>query len=325
MIESMQHISNDSIAKSLDIGQVVTICQEVFCRMAENQGEVCSPKKLSMPLPGNGDQAMKWLNAMPAYIMTEGVAGIKWVNVCSTNQKYDMPTTSGLVVLNDLANGRPLALLDGTLITHYRTAATVTLAARLYAPRNSQVMTLIGPGEEGLYCSMFLLKYFNIKRINVLSRSKKSFENFKGVINKYCSNFININRINDLCESVAQSDIILSATTAMRPLLDESCFNLSCKQDQFICGLTAFNDIAPSLLNLVDNVVFDDGQCARARIEEVSNLDLNNTNISAVYSLSEGFPSKTINGINFYLPIGIAAMDIAIAFHYYKINNMLTP
>ncbi len=52
-----------------------------------------------------------------------------------------------MCVLFDGTNGRPLAAMDGTEITHWRTAAGSALGAKLLAPPNPETLLCVGAGE----------------------------------------------------------------------------------------------------------------------------------------------------------------------------------
>jgi ornithine cyclodeaminase/alanine dehydrogenase-like protein (mu-crystallin family) len=58
-----------------------------------------------------------------------------------------MPAVQAVCVLFDGSDGRPLATIDGTAITHWRTAADSALGATFLAPPNPEVLLVVGAGE----------------------------------------------------------------------------------------------------------------------------------------------------------------------------------
>jgi ornithine cyclodeaminase/alanine dehydrogenase-like protein (mu-crystallin family) len=58
-----------------------------------------------------------------------------------------MPAVQAVCVLFDGSNGRPLAVIDGTAITHWRTAADSALGAKFLAPENPEILLAVGAGE----------------------------------------------------------------------------------------------------------------------------------------------------------------------------------
>jgi ornithine cyclodeaminase len=58
-----------------------------------------------------------------------------------------LPAVQAVCVLFDGGDGRPLAVMDGTEITYWRTAADSALGAKLLAPPNPETMLVVGAGE----------------------------------------------------------------------------------------------------------------------------------------------------------------------------------
>ena len=100
------------------------------------------PPKVYLPLPQhNGD-----FRAMPAY--QEPYASLKWVNVHPNNPQKGLPTVMATILLNRAENAVPLAIMEGTRITAYRTGAMGALASKYLARKNSQVLGLVGSGVQ---------------------------------------------------------------------------------------------------------------------------------------------------------------------------------
>jgi ornithine cyclodeaminase len=57
-----------------------------------------------------------------------------------------LPAVQAVCVVFDGSDGRPLAVLDGTEITYWRTAADSALGAKFLAPANLEVMLVVGAG-----------------------------------------------------------------------------------------------------------------------------------------------------------------------------------
>ena len=58
-----------------------------------------------------------------------------------------LPAVQAVCVLFDGADGRPLAVIDGTEVTYWRTAANSGLGARLLAPPDPQTLLVVGAGQ----------------------------------------------------------------------------------------------------------------------------------------------------------------------------------
>lgn len=127
------------VGKLIDAATVTETVEAVF--RAFGQGEAHMPAKVYLNVP-EGD-----FRAMPAYI--PGAAGVKWINVHTKNpERGTLPTVMGLILYNDPETGRPLALIDGTLITKYRTGAAAAVAARHLARPGARTLGLVGCGGQ---------------------------------------------------------------------------------------------------------------------------------------------------------------------------------
>jgi alanine dehydrogenase len=86
---------------------------------------------------------------MPGYLPGADVLGAKLVSIFPGNAGGRWPTHQAVIVLFDPATGAPLALLDGTVLTAERTAATSAVATGLLADPGTEVLAVLGTGVQG--------------------------------------------------------------------------------------------------------------------------------------------------------------------------------
>ncbi len=103
------------------------------------------------PKPGIHPSGDAFIHAMPGYLPRKNVGGIKWVSGFASNYKYGLPTITGIIVLNDMETGLPLAVMDGGYITNVRTAAASAVAAKYLANPEARVLGIVGAGIQGRY------------------------------------------------------------------------------------------------------------------------------------------------------------------------------
>lgn len=90
------------------------------------------------------------MHAMPAWVPAKGACGIKWAECFPDNyERYRLPQTSGLMVLNCPETGWPLCVLDAIWITAKRTPAVSALACEFLARKDTQVLGIAGAGVQG--------------------------------------------------------------------------------------------------------------------------------------------------------------------------------
>ncbi|MGH2941902.1 MAG: 2,3-diaminopropionate biosynthesis protein SbnB [Solirubrobacteraceae bacterium] len=110
--------------------------------------------------PANGHIADRII-AMPAHIGEPAVSGLKWIG-----SKHDNPRVAGLerasavIVLNDPRTNYPIGILEGSLISAWRTAAVTCLAAEHLARDGFTDIAVVGCGVVGRTHVAALLEQF---------------------------------------------------------------------------------------------------------------------------------------------------------------------
>ena len=114
--------------------------------------------------------------AMPAYLGGRfHIAGQKFYGSNSHNQALGLPRSILMVTLSDVDTGAPKAIMSANLLSAMRTGAMPAMAATYLANKDSEVLSLLGPGvinKCALMCYMEVLP--NIKKIKIRGSSSKS-------------------------------------------------------------------------------------------------------------------------------------------------------
>ncbi|MBN2203470.1 MAG: ornithine cyclodeaminase family protein [Thermoleophilia bacterium] len=110
----------------------------------KGRGAVVMPPKTSLHGP---DRA--FCQVLSAWLPESSALGVKWVTIFPANAAKGLPAVGGLVVLSDASTGSPQAILDGGVITAWRTGASAALAARYLARPDIDCVGLLGCGVQG--------------------------------------------------------------------------------------------------------------------------------------------------------------------------------
>ena len=87
------------------------------------------------------------LIAHTAYVgLGSPVGGVKWIPGHKDNPPKGLPRAIATLILTDPSDASPLAIMDGTLISLSRTAASAALGAQLLARGGARSLALIGAG-----------------------------------------------------------------------------------------------------------------------------------------------------------------------------------
>src|SRR6201993_857473 len=117
-----------------------------------------------------------FLGLMPAH--TPNGLGLKAVTFYPSNAERGIPTHMATIFLVDPETGRPLAIMDGRLITEMRTAAVSSAATKLLAPPDAKVLAILGSGVQARSHVEALQLVRKFEEIRVWSPTREHAEQF---------------------------------------------------------------------------------------------------------------------------------------------------
>lgn len=165
-------------------------------------------------MPKNADD--RRFMAMPAYLGGKyQMAGMKWYGSNCENKASGLPRSILMMMLNDKDTGAPLALMSANLVSCYRTGAIPGVGAKYLAGKDSETVTIIGPGVMGRTCLLaFLSVCPEITTVKVKGRGLRSLHAFEEFVKKECPQIQQIIVCDSMEEAVKDSDIICVTSTA---------------------------------------------------------------------------------------------------------------
>ncbi len=163
----------------------------------------------------HGDNAI--LNRA-AWIDGLGV-GLKTVSTFPGNRQLSepLPTVQGVVVVYDDKTGSVRALVDGRLVTKWKTAGDSVLGARLLARPESKRLLIVGSGAVATaLVDAYSAVFSGLEDIAIWSRTAKNAEKLataETAIGRPCR------AVTDLGAAAAAADIVSCATMTTDPVL----------------------------------------------------------------------------------------------------------
>ena len=154
---------------------------------------------------------------MPAWSASHaGFIGVKIVSVFPDNTTRSLPSVLGTYLLMDGDSGAPLAALDGTRLTLWRTAAASALAARRLARSDAGRMAMVGAGALAPFLIRAHLSQRAIGEVSVWNHRAEKAETLAMTLS---AEGLPVTATNDLEGAVRAADLVSCATLSSAPLV----------------------------------------------------------------------------------------------------------
>jgi N-[(2S)-2-amino-2-carboxyethyl]-L-glutamate dehydrogenase len=254
--------------------------------------------------------------ALPAYVGGEfEAAGVKWISSFPANTRGGEERASAVIVLNSLQTGRPETVMEGSVISAKRTAASAALAAQqLHDVRQSCAIGLIGCGLINFEVTRFLLTIFtHVSNLTVFDLNLARAEQFRQMC-RLTLKFDQIEVAKDVNSILRHCSLISMATTAASPHITDLS---ECLTGSTILHIS-LRDLSPEVILGCDNVVDDADHVCRAQTSLhlaerlVNNRDFIRCSIGEI--LTGGAPSRRdAASVTVFSPFGLGILDVAVA------------
>lgn len=141
--------------------------------------------------------------------------GTKTATIFASNAKLGLPSVNSVFTLFDDKTGVPRAIIDGNLVTRWKTAADSLLGAQILARQDAGRLLIVGAGKvaDSLIAGYSQL-FPALAEILVWNRSAARANE---LVNQYKKTDINVRVVTNLEAAVAAADIISCATLSCDP------------------------------------------------------------------------------------------------------------
>lgn len=307
-----------------DIIKLYSGKSELFFEIVEQafqkyiNGEVMLPSKISQIFD---EQTQNRINCMPATLMSDKVAGMKWVSVFPSNASKGVQNVSGIMILSEIETGFPVSVIDGTLLTNIRTASVGCVAAKYLAPSHVRTVGFIGAGAEARMHFTLLKRMFpEIEECRVSSRTQTSEDAFVKSLQACSPDVRFITCAGDCGKSVRDADIIVTAISGQVPLLKAKDITKGCLyihvggwEDEF------------AVVEKADKIVCDDWESCKHRTQTISRMYMQGLlNDEDIYADLKDVISGALRGREnddefiYFNSVGLSFIDLNFANETYK-------
>jgi len=205
----MKIITAEDVHAQLAYPDLVDALQEAFA------GSFSMPPRQVYALdesPANHDA----FAVLPSW--NDELIAVKSFTYFPDNPKPAYASLYSKILLFDRKHGQPLALVDGTSVTFWRTAGVSGLASRLLSREDSKTLLLLGTGNLAPYIIRAQLSVRPIERVMVWGRTPA---NAQRVVQQVADEFdaVDFSVADDLQAACGLADIVVSATGSHEPLV----------------------------------------------------------------------------------------------------------
>lgn len=128
-----------------------------------------------------------------------------------------LPAVQAVCVIFDAVDGRPLAVLDGTVLTQWRTAADSALGARLLARPDARDLLVIGAGAmAGPLVRAHLAAHPSIEHVRVWNRTLVHAER---LVAELAADGVAASVATDLDDAIHTADVVSACTRSIEPVI----------------------------------------------------------------------------------------------------------
>lgn len=203
---------------------------------------------------------------------TTGAYGLKLLSYNENNAHLGLDKVNATALICDSKTGVPLALLNASPITSYRTGAAAAVGAKYLARKDSTNLLVVGCGNIAIHSIVaMLIEMKNIKEINIynaktplsverLHTIKDQIENIltkeKIDYSKYTFNIVD-----DIESATRNADIIITATPSEKPILKKDWIKKGTHLSCMGAGMVGHQEIDEKIFTIARYFADDEKQC----------------------------------------------------------------
>lgn len=290
--------------------EIIETVAQAYQAHARQQSSLPHSQFLRFP-----DSLRNRIIALPAFLGDGfNVAGVKWIASFPDNIEKGLERASAVIILNSPQTGKPEAIIEGSVISARRTAASAALAAQTLrnGHRFAQV-AMIGCGLINFEIMRFLLAACpEIERFTLFDIQAERASQFRQRCQQAFPQVV-MDVAESLEAALASAPLITFATTAVKPHLTDLS---ACDRDALLLHVS-LRDLTAEALLACDNVVDDVDHVCRAETsvhlaeQLTGNRDFIRCTLADVL-MGAAVPKKD-GSITVFSPFGLGILDLAVA------------
>ncbi|XP_044252724.1 ketimine reductase mu-crystallin [Tribolium madens] len=254
------------------------------------------------------------LLTMPGYLDNDtfGALGCKLVTATPNNASLaqPLPTINAYIMLFDDVTGVLKAVIAGTEITKWRTAAASAVATKyLTQGKRLKILAILGAGNQGHIHALAFSNFFSFEEIRIWNRNKYKAETLVRALNEF-SNTGKFKCYDSNKECVTGADVIVTATFSSEPIVELGWLKPGVHINAIGAGVNHYSELSLDIYKTSD-VYVDHADGAKVELAGLGDLGVKMRGIGGV--IAGDLPPPTLNQVTVFQSLGMAVEDCAMA------------
>lgn len=205
-------LTKKEVGALLNMKDAIKSVEQAYRIYGENQLE--QPPIMSIDVPAHHGE----LDIKTCYSMADDTISIKSASGYWNNERnYGLPSLLATIILLDAKTGYPQCIMDGSLVTGYRTGAAGGLSAKLLARKDAKSVAMIGAGNQARMQIKAIAEVLNIEIVKVWSPVHEEMKQYKNDIERELGLCVQI--CNTPQKAVDDADVIVTVTPGKTPIV----------------------------------------------------------------------------------------------------------
>ncbi len=208
------------IRQALPMPLAIEAMKQAFAAFSE--GKALVPPRIHLPIAPHSGISLIMPSFVDAATRSEQALAVKVVSLFEGNHARGLAHIQAAVVVLEPDTGRPVALLEGAMLTALRTAAASGAATDLLARRDCRTVALFGAGVQAITHLFAMCAVRPIETILICGRTPS---NVAALIAKFAGRPAipaELIAVDSPQQALADADIVCCTTTSKTPIFDDA-------------------------------------------------------------------------------------------------------
>ena len=308
----MRYLGDKDILKAAEFDELMDAIEHAYS--IEQSGDYVMPPRMHV---NNGENTLLY---MPCFL--NSIFGTKILTLFPGNASKNRSVIEGLVLLNDVETGTPLAIIDGAKLTALRTGAVSGVGIRHTTSKSSQTVGLIGAGVQGFHQVLFACQARPVTNVYLFDCVAEKASALTAKLKQTLPG-IEVEAVEDVTKLLVASTIVITATPSAEPVLPDDKTLLKGKH---YIGIGSYKpdmrEFPASLYSLVKQVFIDTEHGLEESGDLITPLQKKWISRDQIVTFGEYLRCKqtldTTDETTLFKSVGAALFDIVVAELIYK-------